>query len=394
MLHVFQGVTDFRKVGRVKYQLENILCLYLLIAMRGQLTSFLNASMFIEIKANYFVKLKLLDKKQIPSHDALRRIFMNLDANELHDVILNRIKELITKIVAYVPKRKKDGVRLHSGDGETFNGSDRNGENGKNNSNVFNLYDASSSLCLTSIPLDDKESEIPTFQSILRPFNIKNSMVTADALHCQRETARIINNRGGLYCFKVKNNQPTFKEHLIQMINLNADKVVSTFYNNCDYKIYIIDYKINDLDFPGAKAYIQFHSHKRTDQSDYNPEPQYFVSSSKSIQLIMEAIDNRWDIESGLHGWKDDFLKEDECTFTDKNAIKVMAVFNNITYALYRLASAIFDHECMAETRVRFDDCPEKMLSKLIPLTEKQNLTMLLKKSMRGYRKHAPDRAK
>lgn len=94
MLHVFQGVTDFRKVGRVKYQLENILCLYLLIAMRGQLTSFLNASMFIEIKANYFVKLKLLDKKQIPSHDALRRIFMNLDANELHDVILNRIKEL------------------------------------------------------------------------------------------------------------------------------------------------------------------------------------------------------------------------------------------------------------------------------------------------------------
>ena len=33
MLHIFQGVTDFRKEGRVKYQLENILCICLLIAM-------------------------------------------------------------------------------------------------------------------------------------------------------------------------------------------------------------------------------------------------------------------------------------------------------------------------------------------------------------------------
>ena len=147
-----------------------------------------------------------------------------------------------------------------------------------NNSNVFNLYDASSSLCLTSIPLDDKESETPTFLSILKQFNIKNSMVTADALHCQRETARIINSRGGLYCFKVKNNQPSFKEHLIQKINLHADKVISTSYNNCDYKIYIIDYKIDDLDFPGAKAYIQMHSHICACHADYNPVPQYFVS--------------------------------------------------------------------------------------------------------------------
>ena len=122
MLHIFQGVTDFRKEGRVKYQLENILCICLLIAMWGQFTSFLNASLFIQIKADYFVKLKLLDKKQIPSPETIIRIFMYLDANELRDVILNRIKKLITKIVAYVPKRKTDGVRLPSGDGKHSTG--------------------------------------------------------------------------------------------------------------------------------------------------------------------------------------------------------------------------------------------------------------------------------
>ena len=98
----------------------------------------------------------------------------------------------------------------------------------------------------------------------------------------------------------------------------------------------------------------------------------------------MEAIDNRWAIEAGLHWWKDDFLKEDECTFTDENAIKVMATLNNIAYGIYRLASAIFHDQKMSATRIVFQDEPEKLLEKLVPLMEKQNLSMLLKQNMRG----------
>ncbi|MGN1392743.1 MAG: hypothetical protein ACI4V7_01655 [Succinivibrionaceae bacterium] len=63
-----------------------------------------------------------------------------------------------------------------------------------------------------------------------------------------------------------------------------------------------------------------------------------------------------------------------------------MATFNNIAYSLYRISSAIFDDNCMAETRIRFEDCPEKMLSKIIPLLEKQNLTNFLKSNMRGVK--------
>ena len=64
-----------------------------------------------------------------------------------------------------------------------------------------------------------------------------------------------------------------------------------------------------------------------------------------------------------------------------------MATFNNITYALYRIASAIFDNQVMAETRIRFKDHPEKMLYKLIPLLEKQNLSNLLKANIKGHKK-------
>ncbi|MBQ8708964.1 MAG: DUF3737 family protein, partial [Bacteroidaceae bacterium] len=44
------------------------------------------------------------------------------------------------------------------------------------------------------------------------------------------------------------------------------------------------------------------------DQADYNPEPQYFISSSDNPQLIVETIDNRWHIEDGFHWLNGEYL--------------------------------------------------------------------------------------
>ena len=395
LLHIFHGITDFRESYKVKYNLENIICMCLLIAMRGKFTSFYNAALFIKIRADYFRKFNLIKDNEIPSHDTLRRIFMNIDANELRDVIIKRIQEFLKKIVSAKNENDENSdkktVRLLSGDGKNVRGSGRksgkNSTEGKRNINVFNFYDASSGCCLTSIPLEDKDSEIPAFQQVLNTFKLNGAMITADALHCQRKTFEIITAKKGEYTVKVKDNQPSLKQHIIDVLERKKDKCVKESFNNCDYEIFLIDYKITEEDFPGAKAFICMHSHKRKSQANYNPEAQYFISSADNIQLIMEAIDNRWSIESGLHWWKDDFSKEDECTFTDQNAIKVMTTLNNISYALYRIASAIFDDSCMAETRIRFEECPEEMLAKLVPLLVGRNLSNLLKENMKGRKK-------
>ena len=58
-----------------------------------------------------------------------------------------------------------------------------------------------------------------------------------------------------------------------------------------------------------------------------------------------------------------------------------------VPYSFYRLASAVFGHSGMAETRIRFEEYPEEMLAKLIPLMERCNLTKLLKSNMKGRKK-------
>ena len=40
LLHIFKGVEDFRQAHKTKYNLENILCICLILAMRGEFTSF------------------------------------------------------------------------------------------------------------------------------------------------------------------------------------------------------------------------------------------------------------------------------------------------------------------------------------------------------------------
>ena len=122
LLHIFHGITDFRESYKVKYNLENIICMCLLIAMRGKFTSFYNAALFIKIRADYFRKFNLIKDNEIPSHDTLRRIFMNIDANELRDVIIKRIQEFLKKIVTAKNENDENSdkktVRLLSGDGK------------------------------------------------------------------------------------------------------------------------------------------------------------------------------------------------------------------------------------------------------------------------------------
>ena len=107
------------------------------------------------------------------------------------------------------------------------------------------------------------------------------------------------------------------------------------------------------------------------------------MSSVTNKELIVEAIDNRWSIEDELHLFKDDFLREDACTFTNKNAIKTIATMNNIVFALYRLAASV-NNETMARTRIRYKDNPMEIIELLLPLLNKKNVNRMILENMRG----------
>jgi hypothetical protein len=59
--------------------------------------------------------------------------------------------------------------------------------------------------------VDGKTNEIPAVRNLLNLLEIKGCMIVADAMHCQRETAKAIRAKKADYLSSVKDNQQTLK---------------------------------------------------------------------------------------------------------------------------------------------------------------------------------------
>jgi hypothetical protein len=74
---------------------------------------------------------------------------------------------------------------------------------------VVSAYSVQTGRWLGSEPVAEGSNEIPAAQKLLKRVDLDGSLVTADAMHTQTETGRIVvQEKGGDYLFTVKGNQP------------------------------------------------------------------------------------------------------------------------------------------------------------------------------------------
>ena len=381
-LHLLDKIPDFRDKKLIDYSLSNLLLISLILIMKGEFKSFSYASQYISVYKQDFIKMGLIINDKVPSHDTLRRMFMLLDANSIKEIIINNLNSFLTKILNNYSSSKKELISI---DGKEFKGSGRsiNSKKKMNNTNVLTVYNSSKAICIYSNPLDDKESEIKEAQEILNKYNLKNIVVTGDALHCQKRTCEIIVNKKGDYVFTVKENQSALLEEMKTRI-VNSKSIISKSYNDCDYSILLLPSTYKGLEFAGQKAFIKMISNKRKNQNINKQTERYFLSSIKDPQLIVEAIDNRWKIENDLHKTKDEFFVEDNYKFTDKNAIKVMAALNNIAYSFFRITASFLQEKTPTITKIKFNKDPMEILEKITPLLNSREFNKLLNDNLKG----------
>lgn len=77
-------------------------------------------------------------------------------------------------------------------------------------------------VVLAQQQVEDKTNEIPTIKPLLKDLNLQGSVITADSLHTQKETARhLVEEKHADYVFTVKDNQSTLRKE-IQELGLSA----------------------------------------------------------------------------------------------------------------------------------------------------------------------------
>lgn len=70
-------------------------------------------------------------------------------------------------------------------------------------------------LGLTSV--SGKPNEISAVQELINVLDLKGSVVTSEAMHCQRETAKAVVEKEADYILVAKGNQPAVENELNQV---------------------------------------------------------------------------------------------------------------------------------------------------------------------------------
>ena len=116
----------------------------------------------------------------------------------------------------------KWGQSLRGGDGEgytlSFDGkeirSTRKMGSYDSPLHIISAHLAELGITVGQKTVDDKSNEIPAMRELLNILSIKGCIVVADALNCQKETAKTIIEGKGDYLLSVKDNQLTLKEDI------------------------------------------------------------------------------------------------------------------------------------------------------------------------------------
>jgi predicted transposase YbfD/YdcC len=380
-VHLFDSIPDSRMQGKVKYRLADILFLVFLVKLRERTNCFIEIAAHIKINRKRYERYGLIENGQCPSHDTIRRVMMMLDGDALCRETVSRFHAFLLSLEGEI--RGGGSYRHLAMDGKSVNGSGRadGTRNPKANQHILNIYDCGLYTCIHSEPIGEKTNEIPVGQAILEKMELKKTVVTADAMHCQRKTAQAIHGRRGIYVLTVKDNQPLLLAEIYARLKKSPGRIHRHEREKRIIEILALPKGYATDGFTGMKAFVRM-----TSSAGRGATERCFIANTVNEELICEAIEGRWLIENDLHKEKDTFLYEDRIRFTNKNAVHNMAIMNNLAMQLVRIYQAVAEPDLyMAKLTVH--DLPVESVRRILAVMSSEEIIDEVKSKLRAKKK-------
>lgn len=89
---------------------------------------------------------------------------------------------------------------------------------------IMNALDTATGLVLAQLPIKDKECELGALPELMGLLDVRNSIITIDAIGTQTNIMRQIIGKGGHFVLTVKKNQPSAYDEIMELFEeLSAD---------------------------------------------------------------------------------------------------------------------------------------------------------------------------
>lgn len=201
LLRDFQAVADPRRFN-VTYTLPQLLTCTLL-AVLCRCDDYEEIAAWVEARHDWLVKVVGLPAARTPCRKTFERLYRRLKPTALQACFT----ELTTRLA------EASNGRLVVMDGKTLRGS-FDAAHRALPIHLVHAWDRANGLMLGQIAVDDKSNEITAVPALLEMLDVSGAVVSLDAMHCQKDTAKAIRAAKADYLLAVKGNQKSLREDI------------------------------------------------------------------------------------------------------------------------------------------------------------------------------------
>lgn len=329
IIDFFENLNDNRRsTGNKQHELLDIITISICGVVCGA-ESWEEIAEYGRIKEKWFSTFLSLPNG-IPSHDTINRVMSSLDPISFEQCFSNWVSSLLVAT--------NDIISI---DGKTIRGAK---VNGKSPIHMVSAWASKNNLALGQVKVDEKSNEITAIPNLIENLAISGSVITIDAMGCQREIAKTIKSKNADYVLGLKENQADLLEEVIDEFRFSKP---DDFSSDIDYghgrietrKCSVIknfDLVQSYVKWEGMKSIIRIESIRDFKNKDkVEQSVRYYISSlDKTAEELQHIIRSHWAIENKLHWSLDVAFGEDQNRKRVANASQNFSLINKIVLNL------------------------------------------------------------
>lgn len=210
LVECFQEIEDPRIDRTKRHLLVDILCLSVFAVVAGA-EGWEEIEEFGKQKIDWCKKYLSLPHG-IPSHDTISRVFRAMRPGAFQEAFLEWMSAVHEQL----------GFTLVAIDGKTLRRSN-DAKSMKSALHAVCAWSVENHLCLGQVATDQKSNEITAIPELLRLLDLKQAIISIDAMGCQKEIAKQITEGGNHFVLAVKDNQPSLHAAIQDAFTLYHD---------------------------------------------------------------------------------------------------------------------------------------------------------------------------
>jgi predicted transposase YbfD/YdcC len=305
----------------------------------------------------------------IPCADWLRTVMNRIDPDLFADCFSSWVAECWPDKPDLVAIDGKTSRRTH----------DR--KSGQKALHLVSAFATTSQLVLGQEAVDEKSNEVTAIPALLERIDLKDALVSIDAMGCNPTIAQSILDAEADYLLAVKDNQPTLHDDIKSYFETAPSSEVERFetigkdHGRIELRTHtvshIVDWITSERSYPGAPRFPKVVAiamvESRIERADKieSERRSYISSRALSAAAFAQAVRSHWAIENNLHWTLDMTFNEDQSRLRAGHGAKNMAVVRHFALNLVR---QVTDKRSIKRRRKRASWDPQYLLQILQPL--------------------------